>query len=140
MANGGITPAMYSSRTSGIWVQYGLRSDLRAPNFKKIFWGSMPSDPPSVCVASSSVPPPSPNLKHLPPPLNCFCLCLQTVGLISQAGSFLFRSADRFQYSYLICDLRCRGNGKGLARETYLSFRETKKVTSWQAIGHENNV
>ena len=27
----------------------------------------------------------------------CFCLCLQTVGLVSQARPFLFHSADHFQ-------------------------------------------
>ena len=40
--------------------KYGLRSDLRAPNLK-IFQGSMPTGPPSMCVlthAPSSVPPP----------------------------------------------------------------------------------
>ena len=32
----------------------------------------------------------------------CICLCLKTVGLVSQARCFLFRSADRYQYSYPI--------------------------------------
>ena len=42
--------------------KYGLRSDLRAPNLKEIFWGGMPPDTPSVCVlthAPSSLPPQS---------------------------------------------------------------------------------
>ena len=29
---------------------YGIRSNLRVPNFKKVFWESMPPDPPSMCV------------------------------------------------------------------------------------------
>ena len=38
----------------------------------KLFWGSMPPDPPSACVSThtpSSVPPP-PNRKYLPPPMD----------------------------------------------------------------------
>ena len=30
------------------WAKHGLRSDLRVPNLKKISWGSMPPDPPSL--------------------------------------------------------------------------------------------
>ena len=41
--------------------KYGLRSDLRAPNFINFSGGACPQTPPSVCVlmhAPSSVPPP----------------------------------------------------------------------------------
>ena len=60
-----------------------------------------------------------------------FCLCLQTVGLVSQARPFLFCSADRFQYSYWISDWHWHGKAKGQACATNLSF---KKVISWQDI------
>ena len=53
----------------------------------------------------------------------CSCLCLRTVGLVSQARPFLFRSNDHFQYLYSICDWCCHGNEKGLAYDTKLSFR-----------------
>ena len=44
----------------------------------------------------------------------CFCLCVQTVGLVSETRPFLLCSADCFQYSYPKCDRRCRRSGKGL--------------------------
>ena len=49
----------------------------------------------------------------------------------------MFRSADRFQYSYPISDRRCscRENGKSRVRATNLSF---EKVVSWQDIRLEN--
>ena len=55
----------------------------------------------------------------------------------SQARLVMFRSADRFQYSYPISDRRCSccGNGKSRVRETNLSF---EKVVSWQDIRLEN--
>ena len=33
-----------------VWPKHGLRSDLRVPNlkYKKISWGSLPPDPPSL--------------------------------------------------------------------------------------------
>ena len=61
----------------------------------------------------------------------CFCLCLQTVGLVSQARPFLLCSADRFQYSYWISDWHWRGKGKGWTCATNLSF---EKVIIWQGI------
>ena len=30
------------------WSKYGLRSDLRVPNFKTFSWESIPPDPPSL--------------------------------------------------------------------------------------------
>ena len=49
--------------------KYGLKSDLRAPNFKKKFWGSMPPDPPSACSRTHHHQCP-PNRKYLPPPMS----------------------------------------------------------------------
>ena len=34
--------------SSFFWPKHGLRSDLRVPNFKKISWGTMHPDPPSL--------------------------------------------------------------------------------------------
>jgi len=65
-------------------------------------------------------------------------LCLQTFGLVLQARPFPFHTTDCFQYSYPICDWCCHRNRKGPACETNLS--KSKKVTSWQDIGLENNV
>ena len=45
-----------------IEYNYGLRSDLRAPNFKNFSGGACPQTPPSMCMlmhTPSSVPPQS---------------------------------------------------------------------------------
>ena len=63
------TPAVYSNRISDIWVHYGLRSNLRAPNLEKNSTEACPN-PHSVCMLThtpSSVLPPNP--KYLPPRL-----------------------------------------------------------------------
>ena len=39
-------------------------------------------------------------------------ICLQTVSLVLQTQSFLSRSANHFQYPYLICDRWCHWNGR----------------------------
>ena len=70
--------------------------------------------------------------------LHLLWLCLQTFGLVLQARPFPFHSTDCFQYSYPICDWCCHRNRKGPACETNLS--KSKKVTSWQDTGLENNV
>ena len=42
VANGSVTPAMFSSRTSGIWYIHNLRSNLRVPNLKIFYGGACP--------------------------------------------------------------------------------------------------
>ena len=68
---------------------------------------------------------------------SAFCLRLKTIGLVSQARSFLLHSANHFQYPYLISNQHCHRNWKDRARATNLSF---KKCIIWQNIGFENHV
>ena len=49
----GSVTSLATETTSGLilvafWSKHGLRSDLRVPNFKNFFWGSMPPHPPSL--------------------------------------------------------------------------------------------
>ena len=43
---------------------------------------------------------------------SAICICLQTVSLVLQTQSFLSRSANHFQYPYLICNRWCHWNGR----------------------------
>ena len=57
---------MYSSQTSGVWVQIWPQKRSRAPNFS---WGACPQTPlPCACLRTHHHWCP-PNLRHLPPPL-----------------------------------------------------------------------
>ena len=65
------TRARYSSAIESEYkfeYKCGLRSDLRAPIFEKIFWGNMLPDPPSACVLMHH--------HQYPPIVSTFhCLC-----------------------------------------------------------------
>ena len=69
MVDSGKTPARYSSQTSGICV----KTWPQKWSAEHLIWtfspGSMPPDPPSICMLMHAQPVFPPSLEHLPPPL-----------------------------------------------------------------------